>query len=156
MFGRKRREARRRAAALEAARLAEMQRTDFWDALHEVLNSPEAITLMVRGTKLNGRNGVCVISGEGRWCGPNWLWYEVEAYQQKLGPDYQVVGCAWVPVAQVPLSTAMDLASGYSAPRLHAIRYATQMVRVASEEDLEKYRAHLHDPTAHWIEVSRR
>ena len=156
MFGRKRREARRRAAALEAARLAEMQRTDLWQAIHEVLNSDEEIKLMVRGTELRGKDGVCVVSGEDHWYGPNWLWYEVEAYQQELGPDYQVVGCAWVPERRVPISTAMDLASGYSMPRLHAIQHVTRMVRVANEEDLKKYRALLYNPTSHWIEVSRR
>lgn len=155
MFGSKKRQDQRRKEAAKAARVAASQRANIPQALQEVLDSPEEITLRVGDTKLRGYRGSCAVSG-GDWFGPDWLWHDMESYRRQLGRGYRVVGCAWVSEERIPLSTAMDIASGYSIPRLHAIEHRTKMVKIASVADLEVHRHELHDPDGHWISISRR
>lgn len=156
MFGSVKRRERREREAQKAAERAASQRSNYMDAIQEVLRSNTELTLRVGSTKLSGHKGHCTVSDKGPWYGSEYFLRDVQGVAKRMGPRYEVVGRVNSTVARPSAGLAMDLASGYSNPRLHAMNYDPVMITVRDAGDLKAHRQALVNPDNHWISINAR
>jgi hypothetical protein len=151
VFNGDRRRKRRQREIEEAVERAASQRTNFMDALLEVLKATSELTLRCGRWKLRGGNGSCNVST--KWHDLDDFLYHIETLQKELGGRFDVVGRAWVEVAQMSFGAACDIASRSPNIRLHGGQYRTQMVEMRNHADAKQYRWEL-SRCKRWITIT--
>lgn len=157
MFGSKKREAERDRQITKAAERASSRRSNFDDALREVLSATHTTTLHVSDLEISGSGGNCSITVAIQRAGSAGSTITLmEGLQKSLGRRYSVTACFNLTVVRPSSGLAMDLASGYSIPRLYAVKHDRKVLEVSSRQQFVQHRRELRKVNLAYVAVRRK